>query len=328
MAIQLENEEKISDADRELCVLYGSAGSEAMFDFPCKVFRHPDCIGVIPYRLHYNCAIIFGDPICPENELQTLTHAFYKYCDEFHWNVIFITASEKFANWKQNDCKISMEVCKELIFDPQFDINHASHRLQHRIEKAMTHGLTFHEYIPIDKEIEKSLLEIGLKWQKSIKGPQLYLGHLNFFENYDGKRWFYVKDGNQVTSILVLSKLQAQDGWLLKFLMTLPNSFHETSEFLMMSVLKKLRKENCHYLTKGMVPVDSLGEVKGLGYFSTQAVKSVYKVISTLFRFKERKEYWNRYAPKSVPSYLLIHHPKLGLNEIRALIKVFRMSIK
>ena len=315
----------INTREIELCILYGSAASEAMFDYPCNFFQIPNGIGIIAYRIEFNCAIIFGDPLCPPNELIELTQAFHKYCHDLHLNVIYITVSEKFARLAQEYNHILIEVCEELIFDPQINPILKSHRLQHRMDKATNHGLTFHEYIPFNEEIESSLLEIGIKWQKAKKGPSLYLGHLNFFECSKGKRWFYVKDGELITSMAMLSQLVTQGGWLLKFFFTLPNVFAETSEFLMISLLTTLKKENCHFLTKGMVPIDSIGEVKGLGYCSI-LIKYIYKTISFIFKFKKHKQYWQRYYPKKVPSYLLFSNPKIGFNEMRALLKVLRLD--
>ena len=323
------NTEETNSKEKELFIRYGSAASEAMFDFPCNYFQIPSCLGVIAYRTEFKCAIIFGDPICPKDELQELTQAFHQFCSESKLNVIYITVSKEFANWLQEETnygKISIEVCEELIFNPQADPGQISNRLQHRVDKAIKHGLTFHEYIPFDKDIENALLDVGIQWQKTIKGPHLYLGHLRFFESYIGKRWFYVKDGDRITSMVMLSKLDAHSGWQLKFLAILPHSFPETSEFLMVFLLKTLQEENCQFLSKGMLPMDYLGEIKGLGRLSTYLMKSTYQLISKLCKFKTHKEYWKRYNPKKTPAYLVFSSPRIGINELRALNKIFKMD--
>lgn len=317
---------EINEKARELFIHYGSAASEAMFDFPCHFFEIPNCIGMILYRVEFNCAIVFGDPICPLEEIPKIVEAFHSFCNKMNFNIIYIIVSEKFAKWAIEECKVLIEVCEELIFDPKIDPCLASKRLQHRIEKACKHGLTIHEYLPFDAEIENDLKQIAIKWQQSIKGPNLYIGHLNFFETYIEKRWFYVKDGERMTAMAMLSKVEAHKGWLLKFFMTLPDAFHDTSEFLMISILEILRKENCPFLTKGMVPVNSLQNIIGLNRISMWISKFVYKIISKIFKFKKRKEYWFRYNPQTLPSYLLFYRSHIGLNEIRALMRVFKCN--
>jgi lysylphosphatidylglycerol synthetase-like protein (DUF2156 family) len=316
---------KPNEKERELFIRYGSAASEAMFDYPCDFFELPDCVGFIAYRPEHHCAIVFGDPICPKEELSNLTQAFQKHCLESDLNIIYITVSEAFTKEFEQDYPISIEVCEELLFDPQVNPVFESHRLQHRVEKALKHGLTFHEYLSHNPKIEQELMAIGEKWSHARKGLSLHLGHLDFFETTLGKRWFYVKEGDRITAMAMLSRLEAREGWLLKFFMTLPEVVHETSEFLMVSLLTTLKEEGCHFLTKGMAPMDDLGEVRGLGPFSKLA-RGVFHTISFFFKFKKRKEYWKRYHPCTVPSYVLLANSKIGLNEIRALIKVFRVS--
>jgi lysylphosphatidylglycerol synthetase-like protein (DUF2156 family) len=313
--------------EKELFIRYGSAASEAMLDFPSNFFKIPDCTGIIVYRVEFHCAVIFGEPLCPPEEISKLTEAFHKFCHESNLNIIYIIVSEKFAKWaKDQYCNILIEVCEEFIFDPASESWITSSRQRHRVDKAFKHGLTVHEYIPFNAEIENSLKQIGIKWQQARKGPQIYIGHLNFFEIYEGKRWFYVKDGEKITSMMMLSRVESCNGWLLKFLVTSPDAFPHTSSLLMTSVLEILKKENCRFLTKGVVPANYLGEIRGLGFFSTWISRTFFRTLSWIFKFKKRKEYWLRYNPKVVPAYLLFCRPHIGLNEIRALMKVFRTN--
>lgn len=311
-----------------LFIQYGSAAAEAMLDFPYHIFQLPDSIGVILYRIEYHCAIVIGDPICPSEEVERITRAFFHYCTESKLKIIFITVSEKFKNWALNHfCQISIEVCEEYVINPQIDIFSNSHRMRHRVNDAIKHGITFHEYIPFSADIEKSIKEVGQKWQKKIKGPHLYLGHLNFFESYEGRRWFYTQEDEKITSMAMLCGLDSRQGWLLKFLTTIPEASHFTSEFLMASVLDTLKKENCSFLSKGMLPKEALGQIKGLSSFSSFFAKKIYRCIARVCKFKKRREYWQRYHPQTSPSYLLFSESSIGINEIRALIKVFRASL-
>lgn len=323
----IETMNVINESEKELFIRYGSTASEAMLDFPCELFQVPECVGIIAYRIEYHCAIVFGEPVCPPEELEKITLAFHKFCEDSGLNVIYIVVTEKFAKWARDKyCHIIIEACSELIFDPTSEESYSNHRVKYRLKRALKQGLTFYEYIPHDPVIENQLKDLGSKWQTSKKDPQIYIGHLNFFDNYLGKRWFYVKDGEQITSMLMLSRIEASDGWLLKFLITAPDAFRYTSEFLMTSVLKQLKEENCTFLTKGMVPADNLGEVTGLGSFSTWAAKAIYNIIHWAYQFSKRKEYWQKYHPKEIPAYLLFTKPTIGLNEVKALKKIFKTN--
>lgn len=321
-----------TNKEKELLISYGSAASEAMFDFPCNFFRLSDFEGTIPYRIESGCAVVFGEPLCPAHETEDLVEAFHQHCHASNLNVIYLIVSETFARWAHNRySRILIEVCEELIIDPQKDPCQASHRLKHRVEKAEKHGLTVQEYLPIvkvDPTIEDAFKQIATKWQEAIKGPNIYLGHFNFFETYEGKRWFYARDGQQIISMIMLSKLKAKNGWLLKFLITSPKAFQDTSEFLMTSVLKILRNEHCTFLTKGVLPVDFLKEIDGLSTVSRWNIKFLFKLILWVFKFKKRKAYWLRYNPKIEPAYLLFENSRISFKEIKALIKVFKSNFQ
>ena len=101
-----------STLERELFIRYGSAASEAMFDYPCNFFQIPDCLGYISYRVEFKCAIIIGDPICPISELEALTYAFHQYCHGAGLKIIYVIVSEKFARFVQQYCPILIEVCE------------------------------------------------------------------------------------------------------------------------------------------------------------------------------------------------------------------------
>ncbi len=319
--------QEMCEEEKKLFIKYGKAASEAMFDFPSHFFRIPGCSGIIAYRIAYKCAVIIGDPICPPKETHKLAEAFNKFCTESGLNVIFIVISEKFAKWaKSSFCNILIETCEEAIFDPQQENRHISKRQKHRVEKAGEQGLKIYEYHPSVPAIENVLKRIALEWQQAIKGPNIYIGHLNIFDSYLGKRWFYVKVGDEITAMLMLSRIESSNGWLLKFLTTKPHVHHDTSEFLFASVLKILKDENCRFLTKGMLPLEHLGEVSGLGKISTLLAKNFYKIISKIYKFKSRNEYWLRHNPKIEPSYLLFRDPRIGPNEIRALTKFMRTN--
>jgi lysylphosphatidylglycerol synthetase-like protein (DUF2156 family) len=126
--------------------------------------------------------------------------------------------------------------------------------------------------------------------------------------------------------MMMLSRIGIGNGWLLKFMVTLPDALHDTTEFLVTSVLETLRKENCSYFTKGVIPLERIGEFSGMGPIGSKLVKVTYSLISKIFRFGKRKEYWLRYHPHTEPAYLVLTGPKIKLNELKALTKVFHSS--
>lgn len=146
---------------------------------------------------------------------------------------------------------------------------------------------------------------------------------LNFFKDRTGKRWFYVQYNNQIIAVALLSQLTHR-GWLLKFLIAAPESPRGTTEFLVSSIFQKLRSESCHFLTCGIVPAESLGEIIGLGKASAWLVRFLFKVTKKIFKLNWRKFYWLKFHPKTEPCYLLFSNPKMSINDIRAVLKALK----
>lgn len=310
--------------------LWGGAVSEAALDPACNFFRTPHINGLIGYRLVGNCAIVFGDPICASNDTPALTQAFHQHCEERNQNIIYIIASEKFAKWALDKyCRVMLEVGEELVFNPQVDPKEGrkGNRLRNKLSHARNQGLVVHEYLYDDKEIENSIQQVGVEWLKARRGPQIYLGHLNFFDNRNDKRWFYVSNGDQVIASALLSKLKAKEGWLLKFLVTMPNAPRGTSELLMNGILETLRKEDCRFLTYGMVPADHLGEIRGLSQFKCWLARRSFKIAKWFFHLDQRKTYWQKFRPNAEKSYILFSNPTVGISEVRALIKALKVNL-
>ncbi len=310
---------------------WGCAASEILAESSCYFFNTAGVEGMIAYRLHLNCAIVFGDPLCAPEQMPLILQAFQLYCQQKNFNIIYLVVSAFFAKLASPSfCHVKLAVGEELTFDPTFDpqLGKKSHRLRNCIKYALNSNVTICEYDTQDQQLEQAILEVGQKWVKSRKGPQLYVGSLDFFKNRLNKRWFYAKNKEgKLVGMALLSRLEAYQGWLLKFLIVIPEAVRGTSELLMVSILDKLRAENCCYLTYGMVPGDSLKEIIGLSKISSWIAVKVFKFIRWAFKLDKRKAYWQKYYPTAQPVYVLFKRAHIGIREFRAIIKAFRIDL-
>lgn len=308
---------------------WGDFPTEAMRDPAYNFFMIPGTEGLIGFKEELGCAVTFGDPICPKENIPKLSHAFHAYCQEKNLNIAYLIASEEFSKWAiKHTCNVMLEIGEELIFDPQSDpLEGPRNKLRNKVNHAQHLGLKVEEYTSSDPKLEKALLEVGQKWLKGRKGPQIYLSNLDFFENRKNKRWFYVKDKEQLLGVAVITKLEHHEGWLLKFLMVLPDAPRGTSEWLMIALLETLRKENCRFLTYGMVPSEHLGEVEGIGECSKWFAKNAFKMAKWIFNLEKRKAYWLQFHPKAERSYILFEKPRVGIKEVRVVLKSLKVDV-
>jgi lysylphosphatidylglycerol synthetase-like protein (DUF2156 family) len=308
---------------------YGCAMSEALLDADCKVFRIPDVDGFIGYRSEGSCAVVLGDPVCPKEDWERLASAFYQFCKDKHWNVAYIGTSKEFSHWAvENHCKVLLEICEEQIFDPQHDptSGNKGHKLRYKVNHAIHLGIKVQEYLTADEQLEKSIQAMGDTWVKGRKGPQIYLSRLDFFEHRKDRRWFYAQQGQKIIGAALLCKLEANKGWLLKFLIALPDAPAGTSELIMTTVLTALRKENCRYLTYGIIPLEQIGEIVGLGKFTSWLARWGFKLIKSYFHLNQRKIYWQKFHPQNRPAYMLFSNPRLNLSEIKAVMQTLKID--
>lgn len=309
---------------------WGNSTSELILDTSCKFFSCPEIAGLIGYREINQCAVALGEPICSEENKPVLATAFQNFCVDKQLNYIYFIVSGPFAKWAiENICNIMIDVGEEIIFDPFTDSmrGHKGFKMRNRTQHAKALGLKVKEYLLYDVNVEKSILNVGQEWVQTRRGPQIYLGKLDFFEKRADRRWFYLQDENEkIIGMALLTKLEAYRGWLLKFLITVPNVPRGASELLMISILQTLRSEDCHYLTYGMIAADEMTEITGLNKTTTWIAKKGFNIAKWFFHLDQRKIYWQKFHPKIEKAYLLFGNPSIGTKELRALVGTMKMN--
>lgn len=310
---------------------WGCASSEAILETHCQVFCTPDVDGFIGYRLDNQTVVVFGDPVCaPENSTR-LALAFHEFCVDNNYQAIYMLVSEHFARWAiEHTCKVMIEVCEELSFDPFNDPTAGSqnHRLRNKVNHATNLNLSVHEYQGRDSKLEAKLQKVGDLWVEERKGPQVYLGPVSFFNDRIDRRWFYVQDPQgEVLSVALLRRLDEKEGWFMKFLVTAPNAPRGTSELLLTSLMETLRKENSHYLNVGIVPAKQIGELHGLGKFYKSVVRNLFALAKWIFHLEHRKTYWEQFHPTESRSYILFSKSNVGIKDVRAIMKALNAKM-
>lgn len=314
----------------EKCLVrWGDFPAEILRDPSYRFFHVPHVDGVIGFKEELGCAASFGDPVCAKVDAPILAQEFHNYCRQNDLNVTYLISSEGFSRWAiKNLCKVLIEVGEEITFDPQIDpLEGPRNRLRNKVNHAHHIGLVVEEYTSNDPQLEAEIQAVGSQWQDTRKGPQIYLADVDFFEDRQNKRWFYVKDPEgEILGVALLSRLEVRQGWLLKFLVGTPDSPRGTSEFLMVTILETLRKENCRVLTYGLVPSECLGELVGIGKYTEWFAKQTFKWIKRIFNLENRKTYWGQFLPKTERSYILFGRSGLGIREIRVVLRSLKVE--
>lgn len=309
---------------------WGNSTSITLLDPSVQIFTVPHIQGAIGYKVSAGCAVVFGDPVCDVKHIPELALAFQDFCAKQELRVVYATVSKRFADWAMGNISgAKVQVAEELVVDPKNDpsIGQEGRMLRKKIKHSISEGVIVQEYIGQDSEIEASIEQVGKDWLRGRKGPQIFLAHVHLFEERLGKRWFYARQHGKIVGALLLSQLEAREGWVLYLLMAAPEAANGTSENLVMHAIEKLRAEGCRYLSLGDTPAEKMGEITGLGAISSWIARNGFNASKKFFGLDGRRIYWKKYLPESKPSYLLFSQSKIGLREIVSLLRAMNVSL-
>ncbi len=308
----------------ELVRRFGGCTTDAVLDPSMQFFELQGTSGFISYRLKAGCVVIFGDPVCSEKDKVALATAFHNFAKEKNKRVVYIAASEPYTKWAiEHVCKVAVQFGEEFILDPLCDPrkNTGTHGslVRRKVKSALREGVTIHEYVTKDREVEKAIEEVGEQWLKSRRGPQVHISNVYLFEDRIGKRWLYAKKDDKIIGIICLNQLEAYQGWLLNHLMNVPGVPSGTSELLVVSALETLAKEGCRFATVGIVAGSELENIMGLSKPLTWLPCGAFKLVTKAIGIDGLNTFWGKFHPRNKPLYLLFSHNHLGLREVLAL---------
>lgn len=312
------NNEYVLDCIKE----WGNHCSVAFLDPECQFFSIPGINGIIGYRNHANRTIIFGDPASELQDQLTLMQAFKDHCNQNRKSIICIGTSEPFTNQllQQKICSSAITIGNEIILDSTIDPK--SHRggdgssLRNKWRYSIRSGLAVHEYKGDDTVIEQQLQQLHNLWHAHRKGPQIYLAQTDLFQHRKHRRWFYATHQNSIVGLVVITQLKAHEGFVINFLMLLPDAPTTTSEFIIMSVLEQLAQEGTATLSAGLIPKAELSSVYGFSSLSQLLIKQCYRIIHKRYRLHRKDQYWRKFAPHKKELFVLFEQPRVKTGDI------------
>lgn len=318
----VNSDELLSSTVRRL----GSPVSTILLHTPsCQIFSVPDVEGVIGYQKIKNCAVVIGDPVCLPEHAGRLTKAFHAYCQMHDLKMIFLLASEPFAQWAiNNGSRTSIQVGEELFINPvNFRTNQ---KLRWKISKSLRGGIVIKEYRGDNPLLESQMKTLIETWKKARQGPQIYLGNLDFSINGVFKRIFYASQDGKIVGLLMLVPVDRLQGWVINAFLTIPGASQCIPEHVMCSTIETLANENCRFFCLGAVSGSHLGEIVGLNHFSKFLAHLIFKFSKWYFKLNTRAVYLYKFHPSSSRMYLLLND-KLTSVELMAIKQILNVKL-
>lgn len=311
---------------------WADVNTDGILDASCQLFSSSSIEGLIGYRIEASNAVVFGDPVCPEEHKGTLAQEFQAYCKNKNLGVVYAVASEEFAKWAvANIQSVAVEFGEKFVLNPLSNpMNNKGSKaglVRKKVKHALAEGVFVEEYRGNDPEMEAAIQGVADAWLDSRHGPQVYLANISLFKDRTGKRWLYAKQAGHLVGILLLNQLKANEGWLLNNVMITKNAPNGLSELLVISALQMLEIENCQHVIIGPVPAKRLGKIEGLGRFATTLTRWAYKGAQKVFRLGGHEVFWEKFQPAVKPAFLLFPENNLSISSIKALLRAFNVHI-
>ncbi|MCE2983283.1 MAG: DUF2156 domain-containing protein, partial [Parachlamydia sp.] len=288
--------------------------------------------GLIGYKVIDRYAFLYGDPLCKEENRLQLMQAFFQFAIEKDLkNIITLIASKEYTQWAylQGMTRAAIEFGYELFIDPHDDPRahtgtHAS-LVRRKMRHALKEGVEIQEYTSPDPTVEAALEKVKTAWLQGRKGAQIHISHLDLFNHRLGKRWFYAQQKERFVGMVMLSRLESKQGWLIHHLIFVPDAPHGTPEILLLTVLDVLSKEGCHFATFGAVPANQLGELVGFKPFSRCFLPLVYRTINRMFHLGGKLKFWEKFHPEQKPCLITFSNDSISPRAILALMRALNV---
>lgn len=313
---------------------WGNACSIALLDPECLIFKVAAIDGVIGYRNIGNCIVVFGDPVCPSDQLSLLMDAFSAYCAAKSSNVVYVGASDVFCTraidgrYAQAAVQFAHEIVLNPMIDPTGYKGKKASLLRNKYNQSVRNGIQVHEYLEYDAALEQNLEFLAAAWSESKKGPQIYLYSGTLFTDRANKRWMYATQDNRVIGLAVLNRIAGQAGWVLNIMIVQPDALSCTSEFMVLRILELLRAEQCSFFSIGPSPAEQLVKIDGFDKLTGLFARTVYYILGNkFFRLCKRQRYWDKFYPEKKSSSLLFAKARIGVPELRGIMRAFNMHV-
>lgn len=318
----------------ELVRRHGRGVSHAALAPSSCHFRVPGIDGLIGFQVTYQCAVVYGDPLCAPEQRGYLANTFAAHCEANDWSILYVAASGTMQTYAREHGYGSMQFADSLMADLQQDPEegHEGRHLRQNLNHTRRLGVKIREYRgeePPDGRLEAQAEAAYKQWQNSRHGPQMYLGNPRLFDDRWGHRWFIAERSGSVVGLLSMLEVGCGECTsMINLVFSTPAAPRHTNDLMVVTALKGLREEGVRSVCFGIGPRLALGRVDGLGGISEFLARRLYQLAARMMPLHSKTVFWEKYGvTRREPLYLLFRPPHLGVRLLTALGRAFHFSV-
>ncbi len=315
---KLTTQEKERHIAENLLKLHGKDALDHYKTLPDKsYFFLNDGQGFIAYKTVLNVAIALGDPIAPDNELETLTQQFRTLCRNNDWKVAFLQVK---PNNLEMFKRIGLDVLKvgeEAVIDlDKFVASTARGKnFKSKVKKLEKDGFVLECHKPPHTTLLVDAVEAVSNQWLSLPGRRERGFSLGWFdrESVEKEILFVLKDkaGEIVAFVNQVPSYAPGEASIdmMRHKESVPNG---TMDFLFVKLLSALHDNGFHYFNLGLAALSGVGDEPEAS-LEEKAIHEIYEHMNRFFSYKGLRRYKDKFEPDWKESFLVYEGGPPGL---------------
>ena len=235
------------------------------YEAPWRTFSLAN--GIVCYLESARAAVVWTDPLCPEQELPALLEGFAQKMRAEHRSVCLVAVSEQTA-------RVAIEVgfsALKIGEEPWFDLaawhpprGDRGKKYRWAVNHARRLGVEVGEYRPderCDLAVEAEVLDVLERWRAALKKRESNsFMRASPLEQTAFKRIYIARRGGRAEAALSCAYLPASDGWYLEDSFRAPESVNGATELMIAEALAHLAADGAAGAAFAMAPMRGVHE--------------------------------------------------------------------
>jgi phosphatidylglycerol lysyltransferase len=280
---------------------------------------------VIAYKVAWNVALSLGDPVGPEDQIESTARHFISWCADNGWMVAFHQALPDFIPMYR---RLGLQVLKlgeEAVINLEhFCTETARHKFfRYTRNKFEKEGYTLTRYMPPHPaELLDEVEAISREWL-SLPGRRERTFTLGEFRHdYLNETPLFVMRTPTGQALAFVNEVPAYPSGtatidLMRHRVDIPNG---TMDYLFLGLLLRLKDEGYTHFNLGLAPFSGVGDRPG-ATLQERAVHELFEHLNQFFSYKGLRNYKNKFEPEWVDRYIVYQGGVPGLLRTAAAIQ-------
>lgn len=221
---------------------------------------------VISYVLQGSTAVVAGDPIGSQDEMNTVIKQFVAFCNEQDWTIVFWQVRAEVAELYRTEGFRLLKIGEDAIVNPQnFTLKGGAmanvRSSAKRAEKDGVH-IVFYRGRVINAEQLAQMVHISSQWLAAKGGSEMGFSMGSFDPQGDEEQLYAVAvdQQNKVHAFVSFIPIYGRHGWGLDLMRRTEQCAPGTMELLLARAIEQMKSDGSQMVSLGLAPLSNVNE--------------------------------------------------------------------